>query len=236
MIYWKRTAGIVTTIALVVSLSACQTVSEHRTATGATAGAILGGGAGALIDKDNPYRGALIGAAAGALVGTGIGHVLQKQKEAFDRIEGLETKQQAVILQQPPRLGDEGESRLPRQSDQIQALLVRVPSEVLFERGSSALTAQGTQKVRDVAQVLRDYPDSDVYVRGYTSSEGDDKTNFELSQRRAEVVRNELAAAGVSTSRLYAQGMGSSNPMASNDSEAGRALNRRVELYVVPRS
>ena len=221
--------------AVLVSGVSCQTVSEHRTATGAVAGTALGAGAGALIDKDNPYRGALIGAAAGALLGTGIGHVLQKQKQAFDRIEGLETKQQAVILQQPPQYGDEGQARLPRQSDQIEALLVRVPSEVLFERGSSALTPQGAQKVRDVAQVLRDYPDSDVYVRGYTSNEGDDKTNFELSQRRAEVVRNELAAAGVSTSRLYAQGMGSSNPVASNDTEAGRTLNRRVELFVVPR-
>jgi len=228
------TLGVIA--AVLISGMGCQTMSEHRTATGAVAGTALGAGAGALIDKGNPYRGALIGAAAGALLGTGVGHVLQKQKQAFDRIEGLETRQQAVVLQQPPQYGDEGQTRLPRQSAQIEALLVRVPSEVLFERGSSALSAQGVQKVRDVAQVLRDYPDSDVYIRGFTSSEGEDKTNFELSQRRAEVVRNELAAAGVSSSRLYAQGMGSSNPVASNDTEAGRALNRRVELFVVPRS
>lgn len=222
--------------AVLTSVVGCQTVSEHRTATGAVAGTALGAGVGALIDKDNRYRGALIGGAAGALLGTGIGHILQKQKQAFDRIEGLETQQQAVILQQPPQYGDDGQTRLPRQSDKVEALLVRVPSEVLFERGSSSLTPHGAQKVRDVAQVLHDYPDSDVYVRGYTSSEGDDKTNFELSQRRAEIVRNELAAAGVSGSRLYAQGMGSSNPIAGNDTEAGRAVNRRVELFVVPRS
>lgn len=219
-----------------VASSGCQTTNEHRTATGAVAGTAIGAGAGALIDKDNRYRGALIGAAAGALVGTGVGHVLQRQKEAFDRIEYLETQSQAVILQQPPSHADDGQTRLPRKSGQIEALLVRVPSEVLFERGSSALTSQGSAKIKEVAAVLREYPDSDIYVRGYSSSEGDDRANFELSQRRAEVVRNELAAAGVSTSRLYAQGMGASNPVGDNNTEAGRALNRRVEMFVVPRS
>jgi chemotaxis protein MotB len=220
----------------VVSMAACQTVSEHRTATGATAGAVLGGGAGALIDKENPYRGALIGAAAGTLVGAGVGHVLQKQKQAFDRIEGLETRQQTVILQQPPQFSDDGAVRQPRESKQVEALMLRIPSEILFDRGSSALSSQGAQKLREMAKVLQDYPDSDVYIRGYTSSEGEDRTNYELSQRRAEVVKGELAAAGVSPTRLYAQGMGSSNPVASNDTESGRIMNRRVELHVIPRT
>ena len=214
---WKRIVTMVTMIALVVSLSACQTVSEHRTATGAVAGTALGAGAGALIDKDNPYRGALIGAAAGALVGTGIGHVLQKQKQAFDRIEGLEARQQTVILQQPPQFSDDGMTRQPRESKPVESLMLRVPNEVLFEKGSSALSAQGAQKLREMAKVLQEYPDSDVYIRGYTSSEGDDRTNFELSQRRAEVVKGELAAAGVIPSRLYVQGMGSSSPIASKE-------------------
>lgn len=141
---------------------------------------------------------------AGALVGTAVGHVLQRQRQAFDRIEGLATQSQAVILQQQPNYADEGQVRLPRRSDQVEALLVRAPSEILFERGSSALTRQGSAKVKEVATVLREYPESDIYVRGYSSSEGDDRSNFELSQRRAEVVRNELAAAGVSTSCLDA--------------------------------
>ena len=236
MIRWRRIASAMTIFALAMSLMACQTVSEHRTATGAVAGTALGAGAGALIDKDNPYRGALIGAAAGALVGTGIGHVLQKQKQAFDRIEGLETRQQTVILQQPPQFDDDGVTRQPRESKPVESLMLRVPNEILFEKGSSALSAQGAQKLREMAKVLQDYPDSDVYIRGYTSSEGEDRTNFELSQRRAEVVKGELAAAGVSPARLYAQGMGSSNPIAGNDTENGRIMNRRVELHVIPRS
>ena len=107
---------------------------------------------------------------------------------------------------------------------------------MLFDKGSSALTARGVTRVREIAQVLRDYPDSDVYIRGYSSSEGDDKVNYELSQRRAEVVRNASIAAGIDPVRLFAQGMGSSNPLADNNTESGRIQNRRVELIVVPRS
>jgi len=222
---------------MVTGFCGCETVGEHRTATGAIAGAALGGGAGALIDKDNRYRGALIGAAAGTLLGAGVGHVLQKQKQAFDRIEGLETQQQTVILQQPPPLpAEDGQPRPPRPSEPQQALMLRIPSDILFEKGSSALSAAGAQKLREIAQVLKEYPDSDVYIRGYTSSEGEDKANFELSQRRAEIVKNELSANGVALARLYAQGMGSSNPIAANDTESGRTQNRRVEVHVIPRA
>jgi outer membrane protein OmpA-like peptidoglycan-associated protein len=206
-------------------------MNEHRTATGAVAGGLIGGGAGALIDDDNPWRGALIGTAAGSLIGAGVGHVLQKQKEAFDRIEGLEAQQQKVVLQQPQVSG----STEPPKQVQSEALVVRIPAEVLFAQGSSALTSAGTMKIHDMANILREYPDSDVYVHGYTSSEGDDKMNFDLSQRRAEVVKGALVTDGIAPARLYAMGMGSSNPIADNSTEFGRTQNRRVELYVVPR-
>ena len=222
-------------IALVLSTTACEPMNENRTSTGAVAGAAIGGGAGALIDKDNPYRGALIGVAAGALVGAGVGHVLQKQKQAFDRIEGLEAREQTVILQQPPTY-ENGAPVAPRPSKQQEALLVRVPNEILFEVGSSTLSPHGSAKLQEMAAILREYPDSDVYIRGYTSSEGTDQGNFDLSQRRAQIVKNEIIASGVSSTRLFAQGMGSSNPIATNDTEAGRMLNRRVELHIVPRA
>lgn len=234
--------SIATTLMVCVaalSFTGCETMDRNRRATGAVVGTAVGGAAGALIDSDNPWRGALIGMAAGAAVGTGVGHVLQRQKEAFDRIEELEVQQQQVILQQPPAYYDEGPDTPEEEpriySERAEALMVRISSEVLFEKGSSALSAHGVGKVREIADVLKEYPESDVYIRGYTSSEGDDKVNFELSHRRAEVVRNELVAAGISPSRLFPQGMGSSNPIASNETEAGRVRNRRVELHVVPR-
>jgi outer membrane protein OmpA-like peptidoglycan-associated protein len=210
-------------------------MDQNRRATGAVIGGAAGTAAGAILDEDNRWRGALIGAVAGAALGTGVGHVLQKQKEAFDRIEGLETQQQTVILQQPPVSYGTGEPA-PPQSTRAAALNLRMSSEVLFDRGSSALSPMGTGKIAEVAQVLRQHPGSDVYIRGYTSSEGDDRSNFELSQRRAEIVRNELIAQGIGPAGVFAQGMGSSNPVASNATEAGRVQNRRVELIIVPRA
>lgn len=222
-----------------VGLTGCETMNRNRTATGAVIGGAVGTAAGALIDEDNPWRGALIGLAAGTALGGGVGYVLEKQKEAFERIEDLEVRQEQVILQQPPVYTESapGEYTSPPQSysERTDALMVRVSSDVLFEQGSSALSPHGVTKVREIAGVLKEYPESDVYIRGYTSSEGDDRVNFELSQRRAQVVANELVAAGVSPSRLFPHGMGSSNPVAPNDTESGRVQNRRVELHVVPR-
>jgi outer membrane protein OmpA-like peptidoglycan-associated protein len=211
-------------------------MGEHRTATGAVTGAAIGGGAGALIDKDNPFRGALIGAIAGSAVGAGVGHMLQRQKEAFERIEQLEVQQETVIIQQPPQVSEDQQTVQPGPSQQAQAILVRVPAEILFDKASATLSPHGAGKLREVAQVLKEYPESDVYIRGYTSSEGDLQYNYKLSQQRADSVRFELISVGVSGSRLYAEGLGPTNPVATNDTEGGRAQNRRVELHVVPRT
>ncbi|MBI1785303.1 glycine zipper 2TM domain-containing protein, partial [Candidatus Sumerlaeota bacterium] len=91
----------VTSLSLIAALGAgsmgCETMNEHRTATGAVAGTLIGAAAGAAIDSHNRGRGALIGAAAGAAVGTGVGYMLQKQKQAFDRIKDLESQERTVI-------------------------------------------------------------------------------------------------------------------------------------------
>ncbi len=230
---WLTCLALVVSVA--VALAGCQTASEHRTATGATAGAVLGATAGALLDEDDPLRGALIGAAAGGAVGAGIGHMLQRQKEAFDRIEDVEAQQQTIILQQTPPPAAPGEPPPEPIKEEKPALMVRVQSEVLFAVGSSALSDPGKAKLKEVAAILTEYPESDVFVRGFTSSEGSDQSNYELSLRRAQVVKNELVANGVQASRTQAHGMGESNPIASNDTEAGRVQNRRVEIIIIPR-
>lgn len=230
-------ASIGTLVALgIIALpfSGCQTASEHRTGTGALTGAALGGGAGALIDEDNPFRGALIGAVAGGAIGAGVGHMLKRQKEAFERIDDLEVQEETVILQQPAPETTSGTTPPEPIETRTEAVLVRVPSEILFEQGSASLSTAGMTKVRELAQVLRDYPDSIAYIRGHTSSEGELEYNIQLSQQRANVVRSELIAAGISPSRLIAEGMGPQDPIASNDTESGRAMNRRVDLHVIP--
>lgn len=203
----------------------------HGTAVGAGTGALLGAGAGALLDSNNRGRGALIGAAIGGAAGAGVGYMVKKNKEAFDRIEYLESRPTTVVMQGPPPApGHPAPAPVERE-----ALRLTVPSEVLFSKDSSTLSPMGAAKVREIAQVLTQYPDSDIQVLGYTSSEGQDAYNMDLSERRARTVMGELVRNGVSMSRIQALGMGESAPVADNSTESGRQQNRRVELVVVPR-
>lgn len=228
--------------AMGTGLTGCQWMNEHRTATGAVAGTVVGATAGALISDDNT-KGALIGGAVGAAVGGGIGYVLQRQKDKFNEIENIEAKEQTVYIPQTePAASAEttpGETTetTPENVEFVpaQGLSMTISDSVLFAFDSSALTPEGTAKIGEIANVLKEFPDSDVFVMGYTSSDGDDAYNVQLSQRRADAVKNTLIANQVAASRITALGMGESNPVAPNDTEAGRAQNRRVELLVVPR-
>lgn len=229
--------------AMSTGLTGCQWMNEHRTATGAVAGTVVGATAGALISDDNT-KGALIGGAVGAAVGGGIGYVLQRQKDRFDEIEGIEATEQTVYIPQTESVADSGGAvegtgeTAPAESVDLvpaQGLSMTISDSVLFAFDSSALTPQGTAKIGEIANVLKEFPDSDVFVMGYTSSDGDDAYNVQLSQRRADAVKNTLIANQVAASRITALGMGESTPVASNDTEEGRAQNRRVELLVVPR-
>ncbi|MCP4640060.1 MAG: OmpA family protein [bacterium] len=231
-----RSASLAIALVLTVALVGCQTASEHRTATGAIVGGLAGAGAGALIDSDNPGRGALIGAAAGAAVGAGIGHMLQKQKQSLDRIEDIETTQETIIVRQNELEADQQAQQAQAEDVKTEALRVRISSDVLFSVGSSSLSEQGAAKIGEVAAVLGEYPDSDCIVQGYTSSEGGDQANMELSERRATVVKNQLIASGIAANRLTAMGMGSSNPVSDNTTNEGRMRNRRVEIIIIPRA
>lgn len=229
-------------------LVGCQTANEHRTATGAIAGTIVGATAGALI-SDDKAKGALIGGVAGAAVGGGIGYLLQRQKDKFDEIEGVEAQQETVYVPQTQASAESAGTATATADSGVsgeataqnvdfipaQGLTMKLQEQVLFSYDSSALTPAGSAKIGEIAAVLREYPDSDVFIMGYTSSDGDDSYNTQLSQRRADSVKNTLIANQVAPSRITSLGMGSSNPIASNETEAGRSQNRRVEIIVVPR-
>jgi outer membrane protein OmpA-like peptidoglycan-associated protein len=225
-----------------VGLTGCRTMDEHRTVTGAVAGTVVGAAAGALIAEDSA-KGALIGAAAGAAIGGGVGYLLQRQKDKFDKIEGVEATEQTVLVPQQQtgaeaggaEAWEDGAEVQPVEYVETQGLTLNLQEQVLFAVNSSALTSAGTTKVAEIAAVLREFPDSDVFILGYTSSDGGDAYNVELSQRRADAVRNTLIANQVAANRLTALGMGASNPIASNDTAEGRSANRRVEIIVVPR-
>ena len=215
-----------------ILLTGCQWADEHRVAAGAIAGTVVGAALGAAID-DKSERGAVIGGLAGAAIGTGIGLMLQRQKDAFDNIDDLEARQQPVVFPQAVAAGASSAPAAP--SVEREALNLRIQNELLFPTGSSALTLRGVRKINEIAEVLQEYPESDVYIQGYTSSEGDDRANMDLSQRRADVVKNQLISQQIAPSRVFALGMGASNPAATEATEAGRTQNRRVEIDVVPR-
>jgi outer membrane protein OmpA-like peptidoglycan-associated protein len=105
-------------------------------------------------------------------------------------------------------------------------------SGVLFESGGDTLSKLAEQRLDTVAQALAAYPDRPIVVEGYTDSQGNDDKNQQLSQRRAESVREYLERRGIGPERLRAVGKGEANPVASNDTAEGRASNRRVEIIV----
>ncbi len=211
----RQAIVVITCAALLGSCAAWQGQSRTTkgavvgTATGAAAGsaigAIVGGGGGA-------WKGAAIGAAVGALSGGVIGHYMDKQAAEME----------TILAEQ---------DRLRREQDK---LYVTLGSDVLFESGKAYLQPGARDKLRQLADVLNRYPRTSVGIVGHTDSRGSDESNYDLSQRRAQAVADELAANGVSRNRITTRGEGESRPVASNETQEGRQMNRRVEISVVP--
>jgi outer membrane protein OmpA-like peptidoglycan-associated protein len=118
--------------------------------------------------------------------------------------------------------------------DNGQAILVNLPNGVTFATDSSAISPAFRATLDQIAQSLRDYPNSLIDVYGHTDSTGSDTYNQALSERRARAVADYLSMRGVAASRIRWQGYGETQPVASNDSEQGRQQNRRVEIKIVP--
>ena len=219
-------------LALLALPTGCQTMSQHKIASGAAIAALAGAAAGAAIDKNKRKRGAAIGAVAGAAIGGGIGFYLKKRAERYQAIEDVD-----VQTYEPP--ADAGpppaNPTAPTAETTMPYVKLTVGAEVLFAKDSATLSATGAAKVAEVAAALREEQNSDIVVKGYTSSEGAEDYNQALSERRAEAVRAHLIAGGVAAGRIAAVGLGESNPVADNSTEYGRQQNRRVEIVVFPR-
>lgn len=110
--------------------------------------------------------------------------------------------------------------------------LVLTLGDILFDFDSADLKAGGERTVEKLAEFLNEHADRRVLVEGFTDSVGSDSYNRQLSKRRAESVVNALVDAGVESVRLAARGYGEEYPVASNESEAGRQQNRRVEVVI----
>jgi outer membrane protein OmpA-like peptidoglycan-associated protein len=109
------------------------------------------------------------------------------------------------------------------------------PYQLRFATGSQSLTAESSQQLNEIADIMRAHPQAKAEIKGYTDNAGNDAANLELSQNRAAAVMNEMADLGIDRSRMTAEGYGEANPVATNDTAHGRQQNRRVEVELTDR-
>ena len=177
------------------------------TAAGAILGAVIGNNAG---KGGNAPQGAVLGGVVGGVVGGVIGNKMDKQaKEIKETLPGAEVE----------RVGE--------------GIKVTMKENMVnFGFDSSDLTSAAKANLDKLAQVLKNNMDTNIYIYGHTDSKGTDAYNLSLSERRAAAVKNYLVSQGVSAGRMFTMGVGEKEPVASNDTDAGRAENRRVEFAI----
>lgn len=201
-------------ISVALILGGCNASNTAKgTAIGGGGGAAIGAGIGALLGgSDGATWGAGIGAVVGGAAGALIGNKMDRQKKELEQIKDAQVES----------------------VNDGQAIKVTFDSGILFATSSSALNQASRNSLTQFANSLKSNPDTDVHIYGHTDSTGGDKINVPLSNQRAGSVESFLSGQGISTSRMTAEGLGSSQPVADNGTTAGRQQNRRVEIYIVP--
>jgi outer membrane protein OmpA-like peptidoglycan-associated protein len=156
----------------------------------------------------------------------------QTQQELQENTQTLQQEQRRLEEARQQAERARGELRQMEALREEQGRLIISLSGVLFETGQAELNPLARQRLDTVARALSAYPDRVIMVEGHTDGQGSDETNRLLSQRRADAVREYLQGRGVAPEQIRSVGKGESEPIASNDTAAGRAHNRRVEIVV----
>ncbi len=183
---------------------------------GGGGGAALGAGLGALIGGG---KGAGIGSAIGAAVGAGAGALIGNRMDKQQRELEEELGKQATVEKTTDQNG-------------LQAIKVTFEGGILFPTGKYTLSPLAQADLARFANSLKNNPDTNVQIYGFTDNTGSFAVNQRLSGERADAVMSFLANSGVSPTRLSAQGIPMADYVASNETAAGRAQNRRVEIYI----
>ncbi len=193
-----------------------QTKTQQGAMYGTGIGAAVGAGLGQVIggDTESTLVGAGIGAALGGAAGAGIGRYMDNQE--------------AMLRQQ---FAASDAANVQRNAN---LLAVTFRGDVLFDVDSAALKPGAYNEINRVANVLTQYPQTNVQIAGHTDSTGPETYNQDLSERRAMSVQNALANQGVPMNRMRAIGFGESQPIADNSTAQGRQLNRRVVVTIAP--
>ena len=189
--------------------SACASMNQKER------GAVIGAGAGAAIggvignQTGSTARGAIIGAVVGGAAGAIIGHQMDQQAKEID---------QSIPGAKVERVGE--------------GIEVTFESGLLFDFDSDVIKPTAAANLQELARSLNKFGNSNILIVGHTDSQGDDAYNMALSQRRANSASAYLQSQGVPSTRVSTSGRGESEPVASNDTEAGRSQNRRVEIAI----
>jgi outer membrane protein OmpA-like peptidoglycan-associated protein len=206
-------------LAALVTTSGCTTdpVTGQRriskAAIGGVGGALGGYLLGDIVGGRNDRTAKIIGTGIGGIAGAGIGAYMDKQeRDLRARTAGTDV-------------------RVTREGDN---LVLNIPSGITFAYDSAAVQPQFQQTLNQVADTLRQYDQTYIDVYGHTDSTGSDAYNQQLSEQRANSVASYLESRGVQSARIGTRGYGETQPIASNDTDAGRAANRRVEIKIVP--
>jgi outer membrane protein OmpA-like peptidoglycan-associated protein len=203
-----RTSALALAAAL---LAACATQQGNNALMGTGVGAAAGAGLGALFGGS---KGAEIGAAAGGAVGGITGYNWQAIKRKLS--------------------GDTAGTGTQVTEQKDGSLKVNIPSSISFDTNSYAIKPSFAPVLVQVAQTLAQHPELAAQVVGHTDNTGQSAYNGTLSLNRAQSVESALIHAGVAVQRLSAAGLGDTQPIADNATEMGRAMNRRVEIYLRP--
>jgi len=196
-------------LAAAVVLSACASLNKKE--EGALIGAGVGSAVGAVIGNQtgSTARGAIIGAVVGGVAGTIIGHQMDQQaKELKQNIAGATVE----------RVGE--------------GIQVTFASGLLYDYDSDEVRPEAGENLRKLAASLGKYPNTDLLIVGHTDSAGTSAYNQKLSERRARAASEFLVGQAVSAGRLRSSGRGETEPVSTNGTEAGRQLNRRVEVAI----
>lgn len=215
---------IIPMVCALLLLNGCMTYdpyTEEKQVSNATKGAAIGAGiaavAAAIANRDDDARDrnqrVLAAAAAGGAIGGGVGVYMDRQE--------------AKLRQQLRNTG----VRVIRDGDH---LVLVMPSNITFATNSATLTTEFEDVLDSVALVLGEYNKTLIEIAGHTDSTGADAYNQNLSERRAQSVATALQADNIRADRMLIQGYGEARPIASNETEEGRAANRRVEMLLVP--
>ena len=210
----RKTTTTVITLALMSSvvLTGCETMTTQQKGVGG--GAAIGAIAGQVIGRDS--KSTAIGAALGALGG----YVWSRQMEDKKR------QMEAATAGTGTQVSQTADNQLK----------LSIPNDISFASGKSDIQPRLKPILDQFAQGVNQQASMEVKIVGHTDNTGSDAINNPLSVRRAESARDYLVARGVAASRISTEGRGSREPIADNATEAGRARNRRIDIYLAERA